>query len=137
MNSRRKEIVQIGSGSQLLCKQWDASKIKTLGASCSPVMRLVIFSVLACLIACALKTDQVQANVLIRVCDSREIKTVTSRVCMLYKRTNNSNLKLDRYGNLRISRSTGSHSKGEYSPAKLASDCCKIGCPPHIFALNC
>lgn len=71
--------------------------------------------------------------VLMRVCDTREVKTVTSRVCMLYKRTKNSDVKLDKQGNLRITR----HSKGEYSPAKLASDCCKIGCPPHIFANIC
>lgn len=71
--------------------------------------------------------------VLMRVCDTREVKTVTSRVCMLYKRTKNSEVKLDKQGNLRLTRQT----KSEYSPAKLASDCCKIGCPPHIFANIC
>lgn len=74
---------------------------------------------------------------LMRVCDTREVKTVTSRVCMLYKRTKNSDVKLDKQGNLRITRSSSSSSKNDYSPAKLASDCCKIGCPPHIFASIC
>lgn len=74
-----------------------------------------------------------EGTVLMRVCDTREIKTVTSRVCMLYKRTKNSDVKLDRQGNLRMARDT----KGEYSPEKLANDCCKVGCPPHIFAYNC
>lgn len=82
-----------------------------------------------------------EANVLMRVCDTREIKTVTSRVCMLYKRTKNSDVKLDKEGNLRITRSPESDNdasgKGDYSPAKLATECCKIGCPPHYFAYNC
>lgn len=73
------------------------------------------------------------ATVLMRVCDTREIKTVTSRVCMLYKRTRNSGVKMDKQGNIRITRGA----KGDYSPAKLATDCCKIGCPAHIFAYNC
>ena len=76
---------------------------------------------------------QVQATILMRVCDTREIKTVTNRVCMLYKRTKNSDVKVDSQGNLRIARGA----KGEHSPEKLAQDCCKIGCPPHIFADNC
>lgn len=83
----------------------------------------------------------VEANVLMRVCDTREIKTVTSRVCMLYKRTKNSDVRLDKEGNLRITRSpesdTDTNGKGDYSPAKLATECCKIGCPPHYFAYNC
>lgn len=78
--------------------------------------------------------QQVEAGVLMRVCDTREIKTVTNRVCMLYKRTKNPEAKPDKDGNIRVARGTG---KNEYSPDKLASDCCKIGCPPHIFALNC
>lgn len=77
--------------------------------------------------------QQSKASVLMRACDTREIKTVTSRVCMLYKRTKNSDVKMDKQGHLRIARGV----KGDYSPAKLASDCCKIGCPPHIFAYNC
>lgn len=74
-----------------------------------------------------------KATVLMRVCDTKDIKTITNRVCMLYKRTKNSETKIDKFGNIRIARGI----KGEYSPAKLASDCCRIGCPPHIFAYNC
>lgn len=73
------------------------------------------------------------SSIKIRVCDTREVKTVTNRVCMLYKRTKNSDVKLDRQGNLRITR----QSKSDYSPAKLASECCTQGCPPHIFANIC
>lgn len=77
-----------------------------------------------------MRTD---AAVLMRVCDTKDIKTVTNRVCMLYKRTKNSETKMDKFGNIRIARGI----KGDYSSAKLASDCCRIGCPPHIFAYNC
>lgn len=76
---------------------------------------------------------QVEGGVLMRVCDTREVKTVTSRVCMLYKRNKNSDVKLDRQGNLRITR----QSKADYSPAELASVCCKSGCPAHYFAQIC
>lgn len=80
-----------------------------------------------------------EASVLMRVCDTREIKTVTSRVCMLYKRTKNSDVRMDMYGNLRITRSAESENEAidDYSPEKLATQCCKIGCPPHYFAYNC
>lgn len=78
-------------------------------------------------------TQPASANVLMKVCDTREIKTITSRVCMLYKRTKHSDVRMDKQGNIRITRGA----KGDYSPAKLANECCKIGCPPHIFALNC
>lgn len=77
--------------------------------------------------------NNVQATVLMKVCDTREIKSITNRVCMLYKRTKNSDLKLDKQGNMRITRGA----KDDYSPAKLATDCCKKGCPPHLFAYNC
>lgn len=97
-------------------------------------MRFIFISVLvAQLVLIQVKIPLIGANVLMRVCDTREIKTVTSRVCMLYKRTKNSDIKMDKQGNIRIARS----SKGDYSPAKLASECCKVGCPPHIFAYNC
>lgn len=78
--------------------------------------------------------DNVQATVLMKVCDTREIKSITNRVCMLYKRTKNSDVKLDKQGNMRITRGAN---KDDYSPAKLATDCCKKGCPPHLFAYNC
>lgn len=94
---------------------------------------LVLISVTSCLLAQTSSFVEVEANVLMRVCDTREIKTVTSRVCMLYKRTQNSDVKMDKQGNISMAKG----GKGEYSPAKLASDCCKIGCPPHIFAYNC
>jgi hypothetical protein len=77
---------------------------------------------------------EAKPTVLLRVCDAKQVKTVTNRVCMLYKRTKNSNVKRDKQGNLRISKR---QTKAEYSPTKLASDCCKIGCPPHIFASIC
>jgi len=96
--------------------------------------RLTLFSLIGLLaLITVLSIQQSEATVLMRVCDTREIKTVTNRVCMLYKRTKNSDLKQDKGGNLRLSRDT----KGEYSPAKLATYCCKVGCPPHIFAHNC
>lgn len=77
--------------------------------------------------------DVVDGSVLMKVCDPREIKTVTNRVCMLYKRTKNSDIKLDRQGNIRVTR----NSEEEMSADKLATECCKKGCPPHIFAVNC
>lgn len=102
--------------------------------SLATFMKFVLISVLvAQIVSIQLKVPLIEANVLMRVCDTREIKTVTSRVCMLYKRTKNSDIKMDKQGNIRIARS----SKGDYSPAKLASECCKVGCPPHIFAYNC
>lgn len=106
---------------------------KRLGSYMTFYSRLMLLVSLTLLIIYIRSNQVVEANVLMRVCDTREIKTVTSRVCMLYKRTKNSDVKVDRQGNLRMARGT----KGDYSPAKLASDCCKIGCPPHIFAYNC
>lgn len=109
------------------------STLKQEGLSLT-FMKFVLISVLVThLLLIQIKINSVEANVLMRVCDTREIKTVTSRVCMLYKRTKNSDIKMDKQGNIRIARSN----KGDYSPAKLASECCKVGCPPHIFAYNC
>lgn len=79
------------------------------------------------------RLQQVQATVLMRVCDASEIKSVTSRVCMLYKRNKNSDLKIDRQGNMIIAGRT----KGTFSAAQLANECCNNGCPPHVFASNC
>lgn len=95
--------------------------------------RGTLIAVTICLLIYHLNRTQVDGAVLMRVCDTKEIKTVTNRVCMLYKRTKNSDIRMDKFGNIRITRGV----KGEYSPSKLASDCCKIGCPPHIFAYNC
>lgn len=78
--------------------------------------------------------EVVDGSVLMKVCDPREIKTVTNRVCMLYKRTKNSDIRLDRQGNIRVTRSSDEE---EMSADKLATECCKKGCPPHIFAVNC
>lgn len=61
---------------------------------------------------------------LIKVCDSKDIKTVTTKVCILYKRTKYSVLRVDKQGNLRIARDT----KGESPAEKLAHKCCKVGC---------
>lgn len=115
-----------------------AEAIKPNASSSSKMKEFLAkaFILLACfsmMMAISSVPQAVDANVLMRVCDTREIKTVTNRVCMLFKRTKNSDVRLDRQGNLRITRDT----KGEYSPAKLASDCCKIGCPAYIFAYNC
>lgn len=92
------------------------------------VLQLILVQLLA--------IGQVSAKpaILMRVCDAREVKTITSRVCMLYKRTLNSDVKRDKQGNLRLSKR---QAKGDYSPAKLASECCKVGCAPHIFANIC
>lgn len=128
MNSRGRVAAQFGNDYELQSCRFDASINKQ---QVTLVMRLILLIGFTCLIAATM--DQVEAGVLMRVCDTREIKTVTNRVCMLYKRTKNSDLKRDKDGNIRVARGA----KGEYSPAKLASDCCKIGCPPHIFALNC
>jgi len=98
----------------------------------SHIVKLLLVAALINMVILISPVKEVEGSVLMRVCDAREIKTVTSRVCMLYKRTY-SGVKMDKQGNLRSTRGT----KGEYSPAKLASDCCKIGCPPHIFAYNC
>ncbi|KAG9510546.1 Dol-P-Man:Man(5)GlcNAc(2)-PP-Dol alpha-1,3-mannosyltransferase [Fragariocoptes setiger] len=74
------------------------------------------------------------ANVLIKVCDSKELKTVISRACMLYKRTKNSDMKMMRSGDIRVTRSTNN----DYMAAsKLATECCSVGCSPQIFAYNC
>lgn len=97
----------------------------------APLRLVLLISLLHLLL---FKCNHCQAqNVLMRVCDAREIKAVTSRVCMLYKRTRNSILKVDKHGNLRLTRGT----KNEWTPARLASECCKNGCHPHIFAYNC
>lgn len=99
------------------------------------VLRLMLLVGMTCLIVHSNSDlNNVQATVLMKVCDTREIKSITNRVCMLYKRTKNSDVKLDRQGNMRITRGA---SKDDYSPAKLATDCCKKGCPPHLFAYNC
>lgn len=90
---------------------------------------------LTCLIVSLVHKSEAKATVLMRVCDPREIKTVTDRVCMLYKRTKNSDIKLDKLGNIRFPR--GADKMEDFSPAKLAAECCKDGCPAHIFAANC
>lgn len=98
------------------------------------VTKLILLSIVVTyLVLVQASVPPVEANVLMRVCDTREIKTVTSRVCMLYKRTQNSDVKMDKQGNIKFT----SDSKQDYSPAKLANECCKIGCPAHIFAYNC
>lgn len=109
-----------------------------------PLQAMIHMQLVACVAITALlfACNQTNASILMRVCDTREIKTVTARVCMLYKRTANSKLKMDRQGNLRVVRDAGDAEttldpKVEHSPAKLAAECCKVGCPPHIFAFNC
>lgn len=94
---------------------------------------IVVIAICVILLGSLTIVKPTNGTILMRVCDTREIKTVTDKICMLYKRTKNSDVRLDRQGNMRITRDI----KGDYSPAKLASDCCKIGCPPHIFAYNC
>lgn len=111
----------------------ESSPFKQEGRSLTFMKFVLISALVTHLLLIQVKINSVEANVLMRVCDTREIKTVTSRVCMLYKRTKNSDIKMDKQGNIRIARSN----KGDYSPAKLASECCKVGCPPHIFAYNC
>lgn len=97
---------------------------------------LLLISILSCLALLSLpRQSEAKATVLMRVCDPREIKTVTDRVCMLYKRNKNSDLKVDKLGNVRVSRS--SDKKSEFSPARLAAECCKVGCEARLFAANC
>lgn len=123
-------MVSLQSSRQARCSRYDQPKQQ----SYATLYKAIVLVLLVQLIAHSLSYHyQAQATVLMRVCDTREIKTVTSRVCMLYKRTRNSGVKIDKQGNIRITRGA----KGDYSPAKLASECCKIGCPPHIFAYNC
>lgn len=101
--------------------------------NCSAISWSILFCIVLYLSLSFSCFSQIEATVLMRVCDTKDIKAVTNKVCMLYKRTKNAEIRMDRQGNIRITRGT----KGDISPAKLASVCCKIGCPPHIFADNC
>jgi hypothetical protein len=115
--------------------QMERSKTRLIMPSRTNLRQLVLMALVGQIILAQLFVQvSAKPTVLLRVCDAKQVKTVTTRVCMLYKRTKNSNVKRDKQGNLRM---TKRQVKGEYSPAKLASDCCKIGCPPHIFASIC
>lgn len=86
-----------------------------------------------------LSQSGVTASLLVKVCDPNEFKAVTSRVCMLYKR-NGVELYHDQDEDKlsRIRRSEyEDYDEDQYWMDKLTSDCCTIGCPPHIFAVNC
>lgn len=112
-----------------------ALRRKQTSQSYTTIRKLLLLLAIAQFLVQFTGIEQVQAGpALIKVCDTREIKSVTSRVCSIYKRSKNSRIRMDRQGNLRIARGTKG---GAYSSSSLAVQCCKTGCPAHIFAYNC